>query len=182
MIILKQCRRCQEQKPVTDFYKQSKTKDNLQNYCKNCVNTGYKAYYSDNKEDIIKKKIEWQGANVDKHYDAVQKYNNSPTGRLNRLINNRLNKYLGKERESFLHLIGATASALITYFVDKMPEGCKIEDYGRTWVVGFIETPDLEELKLDPRKYLNWVNLKPIIKEAKVKDLNIKPDETKESI
>ena len=45
---LKQCSKCHEHKPLTDFHRATQSKDGLQNYCKPCNNTRAKRFYADN--------------------------------------------------------------------------------------------------------------------------------------
>lgn len=45
---LKKCSRCEEVKPLSDFYKNSKTSDKLTSWCKCCTKERHLAYQQDN--------------------------------------------------------------------------------------------------------------------------------------
>ena len=45
---LKKCSRCEEVKPLSDFYKNSKTSDKLTSWCKCCTKERHLAYQRDN--------------------------------------------------------------------------------------------------------------------------------------
>jgi predicted methyltransferase len=64
--MLKVCTKCKEALPLSDFRKQSSTKDGLKYYCKKCDNELAKSYYKKNKNKIVDKVKEWQKANPEK--------------------------------------------------------------------------------------------------------------------
>ena len=63
---MKICTKCNEEKPLDAFRKQSSTKDGLKYYCKECDNQTAKKYYEKNKNKIISKVTEWQKNNPTK--------------------------------------------------------------------------------------------------------------------
>lgn len=66
----KGCTKCNKVKPFTEFRKQSKNRDGLSYYCKDClapmVEAGNKRRYELKKEEIIQQNMEWQKKNKDK--------------------------------------------------------------------------------------------------------------------
>lgn len=60
---MKVCKRCLEEKPLTEFNKQATTKDGYKNYCKPCVSEINKERYKENKEEHIEKVKKWQAEN-----------------------------------------------------------------------------------------------------------------------
>lgn len=50
----KKCSTCKTEKPVTDYYKNTSRKDNLQSQCKACVNIKKRLHYQNNKEKYKK--------------------------------------------------------------------------------------------------------------------------------
>ena len=56
---MKECSKCREIKPLTEFYKQSKSKDGFSNICKSCKSIQDKEYRENNKEKVLKKKKEY---------------------------------------------------------------------------------------------------------------------------
>ena len=63
---MKTCTKCKQALPLTEFRKQSSTKDGLKYCCKECDNKAAKSYYQKNKNKIIEKVTEWQKSNPDK--------------------------------------------------------------------------------------------------------------------
>ncbi len=111
--------------------------------------------------EILQKNKEWQEQNKDKHNDAAKRYYHSPTGRLNRGLNKALDKILGRNRESLLHLLGTSVPALVNYLENSLPDGLTMEDYELKWRVGFQNEPDFKKLssEQDVRQAFNWTNL-----------------------
>ncbi|KRF10751.1 hypothetical protein [Paenibacillus sp. Soil787] len=53
MTQVKQCRKCGETKALTDFYKQSTSKDGVHSYCKTCNNAHAKRWHKENREKYL---------------------------------------------------------------------------------------------------------------------------------
>lgn len=159
MKFTKVCSKCSNEKSLNDFRKQSACKDGLQTICADCMDRYGRGRYSNKREELIAKNLEYQAKNKDKHNDANKKYSKSVLGRLNRGLNRRMDILLGENRESFASLIGVAASVLIVHLTGIIPKEFVLEDYGRKWKVQFIDIPTEEELKSDPKKYFNWKNL-----------------------
>jgi len=64
--LTKQCNKCKTVKPITEFPKSSKTKDNLSFYCKDCERARQKIYYTENRAKIDEKHSEYGRNNRDK--------------------------------------------------------------------------------------------------------------------
>jgi ssDNA-binding Zn-finger/Zn-ribbon topoisomerase 1 len=55
---MRECTKCHETKPLTEFYKRKQSKDDgVQRKCKECVNAAYKVYWQKNKFIICSKKM-----------------------------------------------------------------------------------------------------------------------------
>ena len=63
---MKTCTKCKHTLPLTEFRKQSSTKDGLKYCCKECDNKAAKSYYEKNKQKIVSKVKEWQKNNPEK--------------------------------------------------------------------------------------------------------------------
>ena len=177
MILTKECTKCYRELSIDNFRLQASTKDGRAYHCRQCADNAAKERYSKKKQEIIQKNLEYQSQNLDNHNESNKKYSKSPLGKINRNLNRRLTKLLGKNRESFFHLIGTSASALVVHLAATLPHGMKIDDYGSKWKIQFIVMPSSEELQNAElhRKIFNWTNL--IAKEKKLGesyDLNVK--------
>ena len=62
----KLCTKCKTVKPVTEFSKINKTKDELKLYCKICERERLKIYYQNNKAKLAEKHHEYYRNNKDK--------------------------------------------------------------------------------------------------------------------
>ena len=65
----KECRKCKENKPLSEYYVQKDKKtgyERLKSICKKCDNKASKLYKEKNKEKVRKKEIEWKERNADR--------------------------------------------------------------------------------------------------------------------
>lgn len=65
----KYCKKCDTTKPVSEFYKSSKSKDGLNTYCRQCKNQMAKGWYKNNKERAKKNTAAWNEKNPDYHVE-----------------------------------------------------------------------------------------------------------------
>lgn len=56
----KQCAKCKNQLPLTDFYKNSKGNDGHQSWCKKCAKDNRIQRYKDNREQEVARNKEWE--------------------------------------------------------------------------------------------------------------------------
>jgi hypothetical protein len=63
---MKTCKKCEESKDYSSFYKDKSKKDGLDIYCKECNKIRKAKYYLDNKERIDKRNSKWKQSNQDK--------------------------------------------------------------------------------------------------------------------
>ena len=90
---LKQCTKCGETKPVSEFNKHNKNSDGLRCQCRVCISSNRKKYYQEhgkavyeaNREDILKRKREYYEANKE---DILKQRKQSDSSR-NYYIRNR---------------------------------------------------------------------------------------------
>jgi hypothetical protein len=62
----KVCTKCKEEKPLVEFSKQAKAPDGLRQRCKLCIKAENADWYLKNREDKLRKNLEWQRKNPDK--------------------------------------------------------------------------------------------------------------------
>ena len=70
---MKVCRKCKEEKPLTEFWAAKSAADGKQTYCKACSKFLAKAWESANKDKVRAKQAAWRAANPEKvkaHWDA----------------------------------------------------------------------------------------------------------------
>ena len=69
---LKQCKKCNEELPISMFYRSSNTKDGYRDYCKECCKQNNREYYKKHRNDIINKSKEY----IDSNREKVREYQN----------------------------------------------------------------------------------------------------------
>ena len=67
---MKTCSKCKEEKPLTDFYKDSSASSGYRSHCKDCL----KRYYAGNKEKILSRQEQYRYFNKDKENDRHKLY------------------------------------------------------------------------------------------------------------
>ena len=81
----KQCTKCKEVKPVSEFYKDKAKKDGLRPQCKECKKKHYqenkdkisewcKKHYQENKKTLIKKYKKYYQENKERENERSRKY------------------------------------------------------------------------------------------------------------
>ena len=68
---MKKCINCNEQKSITDFAKNKRTKDGLERRCKLCSNEYSKASYEKHKSKRLKKCAEYRESNRDYYQEKI---------------------------------------------------------------------------------------------------------------
>ena len=71
---MKKCTKCLEDKPRSEFYKESKVKSGLQSQCKSCVLDKSKRHYLENKDRIAEKNRARRLGNKDKYATRQRDY------------------------------------------------------------------------------------------------------------
>ena len=74
MTNLKICRKCNEPKFTSDFYKHKSTKDGLASYCKTCTRDVYRKWKQDNPERFKELQSNWKEQNPDRVKELRRNY------------------------------------------------------------------------------------------------------------
>lgn len=74
---MKLCRKCNVEKPATEFHKQSEKKDGLQSRCKVCKLSENASWYAENAERHAENGRAWNLANPEKRVSYSRKYRKS---------------------------------------------------------------------------------------------------------
>ena len=64
---MKVCNKCNEGKPLSEYYKRKASKDGLQYHCKSCVKAARKAHYEANREKALAASKAYYEANRESH-------------------------------------------------------------------------------------------------------------------
>jgi 5-methylcytosine-specific restriction endonuclease McrA len=75
--LLKRCCHCKVFLPISDFQKNSTTRDGFQFRCRNCQNAATRAYYATHKEETHQRVKTYRAKNPDKVYEWGRQYRES---------------------------------------------------------------------------------------------------------
>lgn len=186
----KYCKRCNETKLVSNFYKNKHKKDGLQVYCKPCMkNENQKNYINHkdtwdertkiyNKTDSNKKyRREWaknKYDNNEEHRKKCIKYaienerfklNNDIMFKLKHTLRSRIRKAIKsqKKSDSLFNLIGCTISYIKQHLENQFTEGMTWENHG-TWHIDHIKPCCSFDLTTEEeqKKCFHYTNLQPL--------------------
>jgi late competence protein required for DNA uptake (superfamily II DNA/RNA helicase) len=122
----KVCKRCNDEKPVSEFYHTITTKDGLQSYCKVCCN---------------EKTLEWQKKNRSTVNKWKRTYMHIPQNRIAHNGRTALRKIIKDIKPEYKFLVECGAGdreTLMNHLISTIPEGYTIADYGKILSVDHI--------------------------------------------
>lgn len=90
---MKKCTKCLEDKPRSEFYKDSSCKDGFRSDCKSCTRVRNNQYYLENKDKALEKSRQWNLKNKGKVSESSKRYYLKNKGRLNTPSYRREYKY-----------------------------------------------------------------------------------------
>lgn len=71
---MKECSRCKQSKPFSEFHKHKDSKDGFKSVCKLCRKGEHTSYYEANKEEYNKNAVAWRQRNPDKAKASWKKH------------------------------------------------------------------------------------------------------------
>lgn len=183
---MKTCTKCKVKKPLDQFCKNYKSKDNLGYHCKECANKNSHKNYIENRErnlaNIKSYLIEYdkteKGQKVRKK--ALKKFTKSGKAakyvRERRKIDIQFNissnlrsrahsalKGKGKSNHTFT-LLGCSLEYFKQHIESKFQEGMTFENYGKVWDLDHIIPCSYFDLSIEENQYIcfNFRNLQPL--------------------
>lgn len=187
----KTCTRCKEEKPLSEFHKDSNKKDGHGKWCKICVYI----YRQENKEKIKAKEKEWYQNNKDRvnarentpkrkqqKKDAVKRLkerdpeyfarynrNKRATDPNYKIANNLRRRVIyalkgGPKTQPTLDLLGCTIPFLKSYLEERFLPTMTWENYGTLWHIDHIipcASFDLSD-PIQQKKCFHYTNLQPL--------------------
>jgi 5-methylcytosine-specific restriction endonuclease McrA len=102
--VMKKCTRCEEEKPLSDFYLK-KARGVYNSECKACVKLRNRSHYERNRERLIADAQKWRLANHDKYKEYLRGYSKERTRERRKMVLDRLGRKCaccGEDREEFL--------------------------------------------------------------------------------
>ena len=187
----KYCNRCDTTKPYEAFYKNKRTKDGLQGYCKLCMKKENQVNYQKHKKSWDKRSRKYSKTDKMKKYRrewAMNKYNTNPEhrqkcikkavkyGRMKldtdptyKLIHNMRRRLLhavkgyGDKYDTTMNLVGCNSIKLREYIEAKFTEGMTWENQG-SWHIDHIQPCCSFDLtsEEEQKKCFHFTNLQPL--------------------
>ena len=163
----KECSKCGEEKPVSDFHRKSSSPDGLVGQCKPCR----KSYGAERYKRRRSEAIAWQRAYTERNADAVRSYNTSYMRRrrqedeLFRLKSNLRSLFHGAtsrwpKKSSVWRLVGCSPEKLRDWLEMHFAEGMSWENRSE-WHIDHIRPIASFEDPADPACW-HWSNLQPL--------------------
>lgn len=169
IIVTKACTTCGISKPLSDFRKQSATKDGYKYVCRLCDNAQYKKRYKKEPAKCIAYTRDWQARNKDKLRQYDKTFRQSPIGKLRCNIRNRLKKHIKRIKQnipkfSLSKSVGCKYQELKLHLEKQFKPGMTWDNYGTEWHVDHIKPLSLFDLtKPEEIKQANhFTNLQPL--------------------
>jgi hypothetical protein len=173
----KTCSKCDEEKDICEFYKNSKSKDGLYSLCKVCQKKRVIYYQRCNSEKIKK----WKKINIAKFKEKNPYYTKNyykkrkesdPLFKLSinmrvRLIQFLKIKNIGKKNKTF-EIIGCSPLELKVYLENRFTIGMNWENHGK-WHIDHIIPLSSGKTEEEIYKLSHYTNLQPLWSEDNIK-------------
>jgi hypothetical protein len=181
----KDCNTCNKSKTLDKFYKHEKTKDGLENQCKECRKHYSSIYHSNNKKarhDYHKNHYEKYNYQKDYNINSrkkinkyrVKKYHSDKQVKLRLNISNRIREALNtnniKKQNNTLEFIGCSIEFYKQYLESLFLPEFTWENHGLIWEIDHIQPCskfDLEDIE-QQKICFNYKNTRPIFKTTKI--------------
>lgn len=136
MTLFKTCNSCGEEKPFSEFRKQSSKKDGLKNDCKICDSLRAKKYY-DQDPKAISRRVMAAREKKREHYNLAtsQYFKNNPIQRIRKSLRSRL-----REKTKIPSPIGCSSKELKLHLEKQFQEGMSWDTYGKNWCISHVKS------------------------------------------
>ena len=180
--IMKECSKCKEIKPLSEFSKKTKSKDGKSYDCKSCNNNYltkyretnqelFRSYYHLNKEDYQNRMKIWNKKNQSRVNEYVMKrYNTEPLYKLLVVYRNLISdtfkrackgKFNKSQRTE--EILGCTSEEFTNYLQSLFTEGMTLENHGK-WEIDHKIPISSAKNEEDLIKLNHYTNLQPLWK------------------
>jgi hypothetical protein len=182
---MKKCKRCSEEKPLTEYGRRKDTKDGLHRYCKKCAYKIAEDYYhttgktsrKDYYNQYRKENKEYFNTYSNQHYhenkEMYREWNRNkstmdPIFRLKHSINANINvnlkKYLQIKQDKSMNYLGTTMEQYCQYLEQQFTPEMNWDNYGSYWEIDHIMPIDSFDLTNEEQLYqcFNYTNTRPL--------------------
>jgi hypothetical protein len=172
------CSKCGEHKPITDFYKNKKSKFGFRKSCKLCNNNysnNYrlnnmdkwneksKRYYEKNREEILSKK-EW-GDKEKSYYNEYRRLRKltDPEYKLIENLRKRTREFIKSGDNTTCELLGCSKSFLKKYLEEQFTDGMSWDNYGfHGWHIDHKIPLSSAKSEEELKSLIHYTNLQPL--------------------
>jgi len=169
----KVCTKCGEKKSVCEFNKDKYSTDGLRYRCKVCTSSEYKKYYYSNRDNEVKRQINYQKSNLDKVHKKrnerhQDKYNSDVIYKLKLNLRNRVKLYLKSKnfnlkKNNTYNVLGCTPEQLKEYLESKFTNGMTWENHKHNgWHIDHIIPLSSAKNIDEVYKLCHYSNLQPL--------------------
>lgn len=180
---MKTCKKCKVEKELTDFNKESRSKDGCRSQCKKCVSQYYlnnsqhrkeiqKQYQLNNKEKIKKQRRQHQIDNKERLYkyaveysrkrrkeDSIYRFNKNTRALIYKSFKRGDNDF--KKNNNTENILGCSISDFKKYLENKFTEGMNLDNYG-LWHLDHIIPVSSAKNEEDIIKLNHYTNFQPL--------------------
>jgi len=186
-IIHKICRKCEQEKPISEFGIQTGSKDGFNSNCKKCNNElsklchercpekhreSNRRYSKRNKEKV---KINRQGLDKTKHNEHnMSRYYSEPEFRIKKLVGSRIYQLLRKNKSNKFNksvkYLGCPIKEYREYLEQQFLPEMTWENHGKVWEIDHIIPCDTFDLTIEEEQYkcFNYTNTQPLFKTTEI--------------
>ena len=169
----KQCNKCFETKPLSDFHKNKNARDGCDVTCKRCK----QKYYQENKKHILERSKEYYQNNHRKINERNSKrYHSDQQVKAYVDFKRRINNILSGRNKSqkTLELLGCSFEQLTKWMSYQFTPEMSWQNYGKYWVCDhFIPCSSFNVTNVEEqKKCYNYSNLQPLEKITNIQKSN----------
>jgi hypothetical protein len=183
---MKQCKRCNLNKPLTDYYTKKDNKDGKHIYCKACLKPETDQWYQTSKysrSDYYKiyreKNKEYYNQYCHNHYHTKKelyrewernRYNTDTPFKIKKVTSARISEalktYQTLKRDRTIEYLGCNMEEYTQYLEQKFTNNMNWENHGKYWEIDHILPIDSFDLNIEENLYkcFHYLNTQPLEK------------------
>ena len=169
----KKCKKCDEEKLLSEFNKDKYSKDGYRYRCRICTSLEYKNFYHQNKKDEINRQIKYQknnklNVNKKRNERHHKKYNSDVLYKLKINVRNRIKHFLKSKnfnviKNNTYKIVGCTPEELKLHLEKKFTYGMSWDNHNsHGWHIDHIIPLDSVKNEKELYELSHYTNLQPL--------------------
>lgn len=134
----KLCYQCDTVKLLTEFGRQSATRDGLKTECKVCISKRMEKRYEENQNRLLNQVKQWQRDNPDQRRKQQNSTSQKPQHKIYKKLREAINEMINGEKKTSLRF-GYTSQQLRNYIESLFDSEMNWQNYKTYWTVDHIE-------------------------------------------